>query len=165
MTVTVALAAQRGLLGLIVGVGAVALLKPLLWLAQLSAFAALLTALLLGLLLGASVRPLPRFARRQPPWAHLLGALGGVLLGGALTLALAASLPVGRDLNGAVRYPAPGLPLEETLQGSRLVEVGRAILLYPLLEREGLVAPEERAALRILHGLLVPDRPWEGGRG
>lgn len=160
---TVALSAQRGVLGLLVGIVGVLFLRPLLLLAQKSALLALVAALLVGFLVTLSVRPFPRLSYRQPRWGHLLGAVGGALLGGALVLTLLVSLPIGRDLNGAVRYPAADLPFAGALQGSRLVDAGRAILLYPLLERSGQVAPEQRGVLSVLHNMFVVGQPWGEG--
>jgi len=157
------LAAQRGFLGLLVGVVGVLLLRPLLLLAAVNILPALAAALAVGLLLALSVRPFPQLSHRQPRWGHALGALGGVFLGGALVLALLVSLPVGRDLSGAVRYPAPDIPFAEVVQRSRLGAVGRAILLYPLHERSGQVASENRGVLRVLHGLFVVGQPWREG--
>jgi hypothetical protein len=159
----VVLAAQCGISGLFVGVVGPLLLRPLLLLAEVGALPALAAALMLGLLLALSVRPFPRLSYRQPRWGHLLGALGGVFLGGALVLALLVSLPLGRDLNGAVRYPAADTPFAAVIQRSRSGDAGRAILLYPLLESSGQVAPEQRGVLSVLHSLFVVGQPWREG--
>lgn len=159
----VLLSAQRGVLGLLTGIVGVLFLRPLLQLAGQSPLLALLAALLIGFLVSLSVRPFPRLSYRQPRWGHLLGAVGGAVLGGALVVTLLVSLPTGRDLNGAVRYPAVDLPFAAAWQGSRLIGAGRAILLYPLLERNGRVAPERRALLSVLHGMFVVGQPWREG--
>lgn len=160
----VALAAQHGFLGLLVGLVGTLLLKPLLLLSEVSPLLSLACALVVGFLLSLVLRPFPRLSTRQPAYGRVLGAFGGVLLGSALVLALTVSLPLGRDLNGGVRYPDPKMPYAGALQRSRLVEVGRAILLYPLLEQSGQVAPEVRGALSVLHTMFVVGQPWEGGK-
>ncbi len=108
------------------------------------------------------MRPFPRLSYRQPAWGHLLGAFGGVLLASVLVLTLSISLPLGRDFSGAVLYPARDIPFSETLHRSRSVAAGRAILLYPLLERSGQLGPEYRG-LGVLHRLLVVGQPWREG--
>jgi hypothetical protein len=159
----VMLAAQRGFLGLILGVLGLLLLRPLLLLAAWNPLVTLVVALLLGLVFSAMLRPFPRLSSRQPRYAHVLGGVGGVLLGGALLLALSVSLPLARDMNGALRYPDPEMPLAELAQSSHLVKVGRAILLYPLLQESGSAALPAQGVLNVLHGLLVVGQPWEEG--
>ncbi len=159
----VVLAAQHGFLGLLVGVVGTIFLNPLLRLAEVNPLLGLFCALLIGFLLSVVLRPFPRLSTRQPAYSHVLGALGGALLGGTLVLALAVSLPLGRDFNGAMRYPDPKMPYADALQSSRLVELGRVIVLYPLLQESGEVAPAYRGVLRVLHDVLVVKPPWEEG--
>ena len=159
----VVLAARHGFLGFLVGLVAPLLLKPFLLLAQWSPLLSLACALLLGFLMSLVLRPFPRLSTRQPAYARVFGAVGGVMLGSALILALTVSLPLGRDINGAVRYPDPAMPYAGDLQRSRLVEVGRAILLYPLLQEGGQVSPSSRGILSVLHGMFVVGQPWEEG--
>ena len=158
-------AAQRGLVGLIAGLAGTVFLKPLLLLAAYSAPLALVVALLLGFLLTLLVRPFPNLSYRQPRWGYLLGALGGAVLGTALVVTLLVSLPLGRDLNGAVRYPAQEMPFSTLFERSRLVGLGRAILLYPLLAERGDVAPANRGVLSTLHTMFVVGQPWEEVNG
>lgn len=154
------LSAQRGVLGFVIGFIGLLFLRPLLLLAERHAALALLLALVVGILVGVGVRLLPGLSLRQPRWGYLLGAFGGVLLGGALVVALLVSLPLGRDFSGALRYPDPEMPLAGALQDSRLVHAGRAILLYPLLEQRGQLAAEQRSLVATLHRFFVVGEPW-----
>ena len=159
-TFVVYLAAQRGLPGLIVGTVSVLFWRPILLIAHRNPLLAVATALLVGFLVMLLMRPFPRLSYRQPAWGHALGALGGALLGSALVLTLTVSLPLGRDLNGVLWYPAQDIPFAELLQRSRSVAAGRAILLYPLLERSGQLGPRYRGTLSTLHRLLIVGQPW-----
>ena len=161
----VVVSAQRGLVGLIAGLTGAVLLKPFLLLATYSAPLALVVALLVGFLVTLLVRPFPALSYRQPRWGYLLGALGGAVLGTALVLTLLVSLPLGRDVNGALQYPAEETPFSALFERSRLVAFGRAILLYPLLERRGDVSPENRGVLSVLHTMFVVGQPWEEAEG
>ena len=160
---TTVCAAQRKLIGLLVGVGALLLLKPLLLASQLSPFVGLALALAFGLVAGFSSRWLPPQAKLRAPLRTLAGGVGGFVLGCALVLAAVTALPLGRDINDAIIYPPRDVPLSSVLQRSQLVGLGRDILLYPLLDRDGLVSPERRVVLRSLHGLFVARPPWERG--
>ncbi len=161
----VVVSAQRGLVGLIAGLAGAVFLKPLLLVANYSAPLALVVALLLGFLVTMLVRPFPNLSYRQPRWGYLLGTLGGAVLGTALVLTLLVSLPMGRDLSGAVRYPDKEMPFAALFERSRLVSFGRAILLYPLLEQSGEIAPANRGVLNALHTMFVVGQPWEEGEG
>ena len=160
---TTVCAAQRKLAGLLVGLGGALLLKPLLLLAQLSPFVGLTLALAFGLGLGFASRYLPPQTKLRAPLRTFAGGVGGFVLGCTLVVAATTALPITRDINDAIVYPPRDAPLSATLQRSHLVSLGRDILLYPLLDREGLISPERRAVLRSLHGLLVARPPWERG--
>jgi len=160
---TAALAAKRGLSGLLIGVGALLLFPLLLWLAHLSQLLALALALLLGLALGFVGRHIARLSGPVGPLYNALGGVGGFVLGTLLTLSLAASLPIERDINNLLVYPPRTLaaPISGALPGSQFVMVGRNILLYPLLD-PALFAPGQRGFFASLHRFLVFGRPWEG---
>lgn len=83
-----------------------------------------------------------------------------MVLGSAVVLTLIVSLPLGRDLNGALRYPSPDLPYQAVFRSSRAVDLGRAILLYPLLREGGAYGPAGRATLGALHTMFVVGQPW-----
>ncbi len=160
-----ALAAQRKLSGLFVGLGGVILLRPLLLLGHLSGPLAVLVALLVGLGLGFAGRTVSREVRLSSPLFSLLGGLGGFLLGCALIIVVVTSLPIAHDVSGRIVYPPQDLqePFLSAVQRSRLIDQGRDILLYPLLERQGLIPPGERATLHTLHEFFIVGKPWEGG--
>lgn len=164
-----AFGAHRRLTGLWVGVGGVLLLRPVLGLAAASPWVGLAAALGGGVLLGLVGRHLFVEARTGRVWQRVLGGLGGASLGAALVLAIAVSLPIQRspfDPN-QLYYPPRDLP--SLVQGAVLrswtMDVGRDVLLFPLLDAQNAVPEERRALLRGLHRLLVVGRPWrqEGG--
>lgn len=162
LAVLVALAAERRLGGLIIGLGGVLLLRPILLLADLP-IVALAVALLAGLLLALLSRR-ARARRLSAAAGAALGGFGGLLLGGALLLATVTSLPIERNEAGQLVYPPRGLPapLSAALQRSPLARTGRDILLYPLLVRQGDVPAAKQPVLRALHGYLVVGEPWDG---
>lgn len=160
-----AFAAQRKLSGLIVTLGGLLVLKPLLLIGQVNALFAILIALPIGIALGVAGRYVSQRVQLSSLTETALGGVGGFCLGVTLTLALVTSFPLGRDLNNRIVYPAPGMPLmiQRAVQESRFFTTGRDILLYPLLEAEGRIPPEQRFMLRSFHSFLVVGRPWEGG--
>ncbi|MEX2534730.1 MAG: hypothetical protein WD273_03940 [Trueperaceae bacterium] len=161
--VFIALGAERRLSGLLLGAGGVLLLRPLLSLGQLSPVLAVAAALLAGLLLALVSRRLARQRRLPPAPYALLGGVGGGLLGAALVLSAAVSLPIERNDANQVIYPPQQLPgmLAPAVQGSRLFREGRDILLYPLLDRQGDISARRRPVIRLLHSYLVVGEPWE----
>lgn len=159
-----ALGAERRLSGLTVGLGGAIAFRPILALAGASPYAALGMALAVGLLLGFAARRVTVRTRAYLPLTSVLGALGGGAMGLLTVLALTTALPLGRDLEGRIVYPprdvAPAIT--SALQGSRLIEVGFDILLYPLLEpQEGQYGQAEKVVYGALHGLFVHGAPWE----
>lgn len=157
------LGARRHLAGLLVGVGAVLLIKPLLVVGGRSPVVGLLAAAVGGAILALLAhRALPA-AARWPRLTGLLGGAGGLLFGSAMLVALAVSLPV--EVSGSttreVYYPHRELPgdLAKALQRSKFVTgVGRAVLFYPLLP-----PPEndlERRLYATLREWFVVGEPW-----
>lgn len=158
----VAAGAHKKLIGLFVGVGAVLLLRPLMSLASSNVGLAIAVGLLLGLVLGIVGRRLG-IAQDNHWGLKVLGGVGGLLLGVAMVGALITSLPIQRNPANEreIFYPprnAPGA-LAATLQRSRLMAEGRAILLYPLLPTEDLTA-NQRRLYSGLHDWLVVGEPW-----
>ncbi len=162
-TVTV-LGAQRRLAGLLVGLGGLLLLRPLIVAGHASPLVALVLALLAGLVLSLVGRRLFRQNRGGDVWKRALGGLGGFVLGSAIVVALVVSFPIQRNPANPneLFYPPRNLPapLQEAVLRSRLVMVGRDILLYPLLARQGDVAGAEGRVVRGLHRWFVVGEPW-----
>lgn len=166
-----AFGASRRLTGLVIGVGAVILLRPLLLVSQGNLAAAWIAALLGGLVLALLGRNLLANLRTGTWWQMGLGALGGAALGVALLLSLAVSLPVQRSpFNpNQLFYPPRNLPslIQGAVARSWTVSVGRDVLLFPLLDAQGAVPAERRGLLGSLHRWLVVGEPWrrDGGAG
>lgn len=164
LAATTALASERKLTGIFVGLGGLILLRPLLLLANATVpLVALIVALIAGLALGFAGRiTLQRF-RGGNLWLSLGGGISGFLLGCALILAVVTSLPIERDFENRIVYPPRQLPVvfQEGVMNSRMVRIGRDILLYPLLVRDGAIEPS--GILGGLHGYLVTGEPWKAG--
>ncbi len=164
IAILTALGVQRRLAGLLLAVAALLLLRPLLLLARVSPLLTLLAALVIGLALGLAGRGLSRAGRSRDRVSAVLGGAGGFLLGIMLVLALVTSLPIERNLSNQIVYPPRELPLPiaRQLTSSRLVRLGRDILLYPLLEPSVTFTSSQQLVYRGLHSLLVVGTPWEG---
>ena len=157
-----ALASERRLSGFFVGIGDVLLLRPLLVLAEINPFVGLVAALVVGLGLSFLGRVLLPPSRGGMWFQRLLGALGGLALGLVLVLALVTSLPIQRNPLDQIVYPPRDLPepFNQAVVSSRMVLLGRDILLYPLLDAQGDLAASE-GILRGLHSYLVVGEPWK----
>lgn len=164
VAVLTALGAKKHWIGLAVGVGGVALLRPLLvvgsrdpWIAVAAAFAG-------GVLLGILARRLSAPARGKAIAETILGGIGGALLGFALLATLVTSLPIQRNPANEreIFYPPRNVPagLAQVLERSPLVTTGRSILLYPLLSAQTTMTDLEARVYGSLHGLLVVGEPW-----
>ena len=70
------------------------------------------------------------------------------------------SLPIERNLNNQLVYPPRNLPisLRSGVINSQLVGVGRDILLYPLLVRDGVIEPS--GFISGLHAFFIVGEPW-----
>ncbi len=162
VAVTTAFGAQRRLVGLVVGVGAVLLLKPLLVVGTRSPVLALIAALIGGVLLALLSQRLVTPGLRQRWPSKVAGGFGGLVLGLALTVALVTGLPIERHVadQRAIYYPPVNAPfgMSSTLQASPLVKVGRRIVLYPLIE-----PPESELTqntYQALRSWFVQGDPW-----
>jgi len=159
-----ALAAERRLAGLLVGVGALLALHPLLVLADLNPWLGLAGALIVSLalaLVGRHVLPLARVSG----WAtRVAGGAGGALLGFAIVVALVTSLPIQRNPvePGLIYYPPRDLPqaVQQAVANSELMALGRTVLLFPLLDAQGALSAGRRPVLAALHAWFVVGEPW-----
>ena len=158
------LAAERRLAGFFVGLGGALLLRPLLLLAHANVVVGVLAALVVGLGLSLLGRRLYRQNRGGNALLTALGGLGGLLLGVSLVIALVTSLPIQRNPANPTElfYPPRGLPgpVAKAVSDSRLIKVGRDILLYPLLVRQGDIGPAEQRVFQGLHSLFIIGEPW-----
>lgn len=164
-----ALASERRLAGFFVGIGAILLLRPLLLLAAINPFLALVVALAAGLGLSLLGRRLGTEGRRRGLLYRILGGVGGMALGVGLILSLATAFPLQFNATGQIVYPPryqgevePKMPsaygpLSEAVNGSLLIGTGKSILLYPLLEDQ---ITSGNGILRGLHSYLVVGEPW-----
>jgi hypothetical protein len=159
-----ALAAERRLSGLLVGLGAVVALRPLLLLAQLNPWLGLAGALVVGLVLALIGRQLLPTARVSTWATRLAGGVGGAALGIAIVTTLVTSLPIQRNPvePGLIYYPPRDLPptVQQAVADSELVSWGRSVLLFPLLDAQGAVPAGQRLTLAALHGWFVVGEPW-----
>ena len=155
-----ALASERRLSGFFVGIGGVLLLRPLLVVAEINPLFGLVGALVVGLGLSLLGRMLVTPTRGGMWFQRLLG--GGTALGLTLVLALVTSFPIQRNPLDQIVYPPRDLPdpFNQAVVSSRLVLLGRDILLYPLLDAQGDVASGDEI-LRGLHSYLVVGEPWK----
>jgi len=153
--------AQRKLAGLLIGAGALVLGRFLLLLFARNSLLGIVFALAAGLLLGFAGRSLIQRRRGTSLPASIAGGVGGLLLGLFLIGSTVTSLPIERNLNDQIVYPPRILPfsMRGAVTNSRLVALGRDILLYPLLVRDEVVKPN--AVLSGLHSFLVIGEPWE----
>ncbi len=161
---TTAVAAERRLAGLVVGVGGALALRPLLLLAQLQPWLGLVGALVAGLALALLGRHLLPAGPRNAWWPRLVGGVGGAVLGVAIVVTLVTALPIQRNPvePGLIYYPPRDLPptLQRAVFESTLVRLGRSVLLFPLLDAQGAVPAGERQALAALHAWTVVGEPW-----
>lgn len=160
-----ALGAERRWVGFSLAVVALALLHPLLVLGTWSPLAALVAALVAGVAVSVVVRMLVVPRRTRQALQQVLGGVGGFVMGAVLVLTLVTSLPIQRNpINSReLFYPPRNLPepLTQAVAGSELVEVGRDILLFPLLDGRVDYTDWERAIYSAFHEYLIVGTPWE----
>lgn len=159
-----ALGMQRRLSGLLIGAGAVVLLRPLLLFVAVSPMVAVILAGLAGLALSYLGRRIYQQTRGKQLLTQIAGGFGGFVLGLSLVLAVVTSLPIQRNpINpNEIFYPPRDLPrpINQAVSSSQLVLVGRSILLYPLLESQNEFEGGEDDVFRGLHNYLIVGQPW-----
>ena len=163
VAVLTVIGAKRKVTGFLVGVAGLILFRFLLVISANSVALGLVFAISAGLLLGFAGRALVLRKRGPAIPVGVLGGFGGFALGMLLLLLTITSLPIERNLNNQLVYPPQSLPasLRSAVTGSRLVALGRDILFYPLLSRDG--ATPENPILSGLHAFLIVGEPWERG--
>jgi hypothetical protein len=159
-----ALGAQRRLTGLLIGVGGALALRPLLILADLNPWLALVGALLVGLGLALLGRQVLQVSTAPGALTSVAGGFGGAVLGVALVLALVTSLPIQRspfNPNELV-YPPDTLPsfARPAIHGSTFVSVGRDVLFAPLLTGSSALPQGRAVVVDALHRWIVVGEPW-----
>lgn len=161
----VGLSAHKRLAGLFIGLGAAFILRPLLSLAGLYDFLALLVALILGGILAVVARFFsPKLSFDNRIFVGV-GAIGGVALGVSLVFALAVSFPL--DINPRTRHYDQLYPSEERAMSflmkeakkSELVKYGRYALFYKNLQ--GVPQDVNWAVVGFMHNFFVANLPWE----
>jgi hypothetical protein len=159
-----ALGAQRRLTGLLIGVGGALALRPLLILADLNPWLALVGALLVGLGLALLGRQVLQVSTAPGALTSVAGGFGGAVLGVALVLALVTSLPIERSpLNpSGLVYPPQSLPAfaQPAIRDSTFVSVGRDVLFAPLLTGPAALPPGRAVVVDALHRWIVVGEPW-----
>ncbi len=170
LAASIALFAQKRLTGLLIGIGAPIVLRPLLTLGEKDP----LLAIAFGLLAGATFGFIAQILSPRLRWSNrsetVLGGLGGLSFGVCLILAIVVSLPisVNRLHNPpTVDYPSvEKLPtsLHENIKSSQLVEIGYDTLLYNLFGDEPtkyMHSSIDSDLIEALNKWLVLGNPWE----
>ena len=156
--------ARRKLAGLIVGIAAILLIKPLLILGQQNAVIALIVGIILSIVLAI----LGQFLNDKDPFAPslqmLLGGVGGFLFGLSMLFALVTALPL-NIVNGQIIYPSNvgRTTASLAIEDSQLVLIGRDILLYDVYVMNNLRQSINTANpnfVETMNGYLVAGEPW-----
>ncbi len=156
--------ARRKLAGLVVGIAAILLIKPLLMLGQQSA----VLALIVGIVASIALAILGQFLNEKDPFAPslqmLLGGIGGFLFGLSMLFALVTALPL-NIVNGQIIYPSNvgRSNVSFAIEDSQLVNIGRDILLYDVYVLNNLrqsISTANPDFVETLNGYLVAGEPW-----
>jgi hypothetical protein len=159
-----ALGIKRKLVGALIGLAVI----PLIWILMTigNFWVGIGMTLAAGVLLGLVGRNILTQQRGLDIPLSILGGIGGFITGLFFVGLMITSLPINYDkINNTYIYPpkfkVPPI-LFQAFQGSRLVDVGHDILLYPLLEKDPKRIPaNQRAVYKTLHNVLVVGQPWE----
>ncbi len=155
---------KKKMAGLLVGLGASLIFRLLLGISASSYFlVGIVLAMIAGLILGLlGIRLNTQFT--IPDIAgNILGGIGGSLLGILMVLAVITSFPLGKNINGVIVYPSHEIKpsIRAAVQQSYLVNIGRNILLYPLLKNQNYFDDSQDKVYEVLHRLIVVGKPWE----
>lgn len=158
----IALGVKRQMSGLLVGIGAVLGFRVLLTIsANSNSAVAIAFALIAGLILGLFGLKLNNI-KVSDLLKSILGGFGGVLLGVLMLLAIITSLPLEKNINNLIVYPGQQLPraVRPAVQESYFVDIGRNILLYPIIEKSNFNAGSANV-YKLLHQFMIVGKPWE----
>ena len=150
--------------GLLVGVGAALIFRLLLGISSAGyLLPAIGLAMAAGLILGLLGLRLNTQLTMPEYLGNILGGIGGSLLGLLMVLAVITSFPLEKNINDQIVYPSHNLKpaIRGAVQQSYLVNIGRNILLYPLLKQQANYSEPQDKIYGVLHNLLVVGKPWE----
>jgi hypothetical protein len=158
-----ALGIRRKLVGALVGLAVFPLMRIFMVIGN--PWIGVLMAVLAGILVGFLGRNLLIHKRGFDIPLMVLGGVGGLFTGLLFVGLMITSLPINYDkVNNTYIYPPKfnvNPILRQAFQESRFVDVGRDILLYPLLDQAGQVPAGQRGTYKALHNVLVVGEPWE----
>lgn len=161
----IGLSAHKRLSGLFIGVGGALMLRPILGLAGVNDFIALLAALLVGAILAVLARSLAPKLSFNATIFKALGALGGLVFGVALILALAVSFPLDKQPQGNYHFFHQSGPrfLANEAQKSQIMKMGRYALFYKLYDGTDNAIPEDVnwAMVGFINRFFVVHLPWD----
>ncbi len=160
----IVLGIKRQLGGLLVGVGAVLIFRIFVAMSTTEIKAvAIAFALIAGLFLGLFGLRLNKAVNAPEILKNILGGIGGALVGVLMLLSIVTSLPLGKNINQQYVYPSLNLKpvVRSALQESYFVDIGRNILLYPLLENNKQLTGSSAQIYKVLHKFIVIGKPWE----
>ena len=159
-----ALIAERRWTGVIIAGAGLILTGPLLRLGQDAPLMALLLGIAVGLILAImAARLLKAPVPGKGNSGLIAGSVMGLVFGAVLLLAALVSMPIGRNNQGQIVYPALDTPpaISQAVVDSPLFSYGRSILLQPLYANQvNSPASSQWALTRLLHDWLVPGEPW-----
>ena len=158
-----ALGIKRKLVGALVALAAFPLMRVFMMIGN--PWIGILMAILAGVLVGFLGRNLLIHKRGFDIPLMVLGGMGGLLTGLLFVGLMITSLPINYDkVNNTYIYPPKfniNPILKQAFQESRFVDVGRDILLYPLLDQAGQIPAGQGGTYKALHNVLVVGQPWE----
>lgn len=160
----IGLSAHKRLSGLFIGMGGALLLRPLLSLAGINNFIALLAALLVGAILAVVARSLAPKLSFNTMVFKTLGAIGGLVFGVALVLALAVSFPLNKQPQGSYHFfPQRPRFIANVATESEIVKLGRYALFYQFYDGRENPIPEDApwGMVGLINRFFVVELPWD----
>lgn len=161
----IGLSAHKRLSGLFIGIGGALLLRPLLSLAGINDFIALLAALLVGAILAVAARSIAPKLSFNATVFKALGAAGGLVFGVALILALAVSFPLDKQPQGNYHFFHQSGPrfLADAATQSQIVKLGRYALFYEFYDDAQNAIPQDVnwSMVGLINRFFVVQLPWD----